>query len=202
MTQNNLNLEDQVKPRLTKLLGVSIEELNESIAERLKKSPLLDFNIPKNLTLKEAKKKYREIYFKRLLRMTYGNISQAAEQAGIDRRSLHRFVAEAGLDVDKIRDEMIKPYELRKDEIVGVIEGELKQYESVVHPQKLNEAYEKVYDVSEEIIDLLPVENPTLKDAEDQFEKHYIHETIVQTESLKEAAKQLDIAYETLLRKK
>ncbi|RME77946.1 hypothetical protein D6774_02940 [Candidatus Woesearchaeota archaeon] len=196
------SLEEQIKPKLTKLLGVSIEELNENIAQRLKQSPLLDFDIDTSLTLKEAKKRYRVTYFRRLLRMTYGNISEAAKLAGIDRRSLHRFISETGIDVERIREEMIKPYELRKDEIAGLIEGELRQYEGIVHPQRLSEAYNKVYDVSSEIVDLLPEEHPTLKEAEERFEKAFINAVIKESSSLRDAAHKLDIAYETLLRKK
>jgi len=195
-------MSEKVKPKLTELLGVSIPEFQDSISQKLAQSPLLDFNFDVKLKLKDAKKQYRQTYFRRLLRMNYGNISEAAKQAGIDRRSLHRFVKEAGLDVDTIREEMIRPYDMKKEEVAHVLEGGIKKYETVLHPQKISQAYAKIYDVSEKILDLLPEENPTLKEAEDLFEKGFIESVIKDSTTLKEAAKRLGIAYETMLRKK
>ena len=55
---------DKVKPivehALQTFLGVSIDELNKDITEKLKKSPLLNIKPDMSLPYKDAKKKFKK----------------------------------------------------------------------------------------------------------------------------------------------
>ncbi|MBU0461028.1 MAG: hypothetical protein KJ574_00420, partial [Nanoarchaeota archaeon] len=101
-------VEPVVSEAMHKLLGVSIDELNKDISEKLMRSPLTDFPVDTSLSFKEAKRRFKQAYMRRLLRITYGNISEVAKQAGVDRRSIHRIIKDAGIDVSRIREEMMR----------------------------------------------------------------------------------------------
>ena len=115
-------VDDAIKP----VLGVSIDELNKDISEKLEKSPLASFDIDIKLKFKAAKKRFKQQFLRRLLRTSYGNISLVAKKAGVDRRSIHRIVKDAGIDVGKMREEMIKPYQIRQKAVEGIIENVLE----------------------------------------------------------------------------
>jgi DNA-binding NtrC family response regulator len=59
------------------------------------------------LPFKAAKDKMMELfyrhYIKHLLQESAGNISKAAEAAGIQRQYLHRLMKEAGIDADQFK---------------------------------------------------------------------------------------------------
>jgi len=53
-----------VEKSLHKILGVTIDELNEDISEKIEKNPLLDFNVNTNMKFKDAKNYSRKITLK------------------------------------------------------------------------------------------------------------------------------------------
>jgi DNA-binding NtrC family response regulator len=160
------------------------------------------FEIDTSLKFKQAKKKFKQQFLSRLLRMSYGNISDVAKKAGVDRRSIHRIVKDAGIDVAKIREEMIKPYQIRQKAVEGVIEDVLEHYKAVIHPEKIAEVYKKVDTVSKEILEELPEKKTTLKEAEAEFEKEYFRKALAENKgNVTATAKKIGIRYETLLRK-
>ena len=63
-----------------------------------------DAVVPTHLPLKDARAAWTEqfemVYVKALLAKTKGNVTRAAELAGIDRRSLQRLIASLGLRAD------------------------------------------------------------------------------------------------------
>ena len=184
-----------------KVLGVSIEELSKDISEKLKKSPLVDFDIDTNLKFKEAKKKFKQGYLRKLLRISYGNISDVAKKAGVDRRSIHRIIKEARIDIATIREEMLRPYEIKQKAVGNVIEDVLDSYKTVLHPEKLKQVYDQVSNVSKDILEEVEVEILPIKEAEQEFEKEYLKKAISENKNLKQTAKKIGLAYETLLRK-
>ena len=193
-----LIVDDAMKP----VLGVSIGDLNKDISTKLERSPLLSFEIDTKLKFKQAKRKFKQQFLARLLRISYGNISEVAKKAGVDRRSIHRIVKDAGIDVSKIREEMIKPYQIRQKAVESVIEDVLEHYKTVIHPEKMAEVYRKVDTVSKDILDELPDKMITLKNAEEEFEKEYLRKVLAENAgSMTSTAKKIGLRYETLLRK-
>ena len=191
-------VDDAIKP----ILGVSIDELNKDISEKLEKNPLATFDIDTKLSFKKAKKKFKQQFLGRLLRVSYGNISEVAKRAGVDRRSIHRIVKDAGIDVGKIRVEMIKPYQIKQKAVGSIIEDVLEHYKQVIHPERIAEVYKRVDTVSKDIIDELPDKQITLKKAEEEFERAYIKKAVAENGgSLTKTAKKIGLRYETLLRK-
>lgn len=191
-------VDDAIKP----VLGVSIDELNRDISEKLSKSPLLSFDIDTKLSFKKAKKQFKQQFLARLLRVTYGNISEVAKRARVDRRSIHRIVKDAGIDVAKIREEMIKPYQIRQKAVGSVIEDVLEHYKTVIHPERMAEVYRKVDTVSKEILDELPEKPISLKEAEEEFEREYLRKVLAENSgNVTKTARRIGLRYETLLRK-
>ena len=189
---------DALKP----VLGITIEDLNKDISAKLEKSPLLTFDIDTSLKFKVAKTRFKQQFLARLLRTCYGNISEVAKRASVDRRSIHRIVKDAGINVAKIREEMIKPYQIRQKAVEGIIEKVLENYKTIIHPEKMAEVYRKVDSVSKEIVDELPETHISLKDAEEEFEKEFIKKALMENNgNLTLTSRKIGIRYETLLRK-
>jgi DNA-binding NtrC family response regulator len=67
----------------------------------LPSSPDLDGIVPTHLPLKDARAAWTEqfefLYVKALLAKTQGNVTRAAELAGVNRRSLQRLIASVGI---------------------------------------------------------------------------------------------------------
>ncbi|MBW2965153.1 hypothetical protein KY363_06870 [Candidatus Woesearchaeota archaeon] len=191
-------VDDAIKP----VLGVSIDELNRDISAKLSKNPLASFDIDSKLNFKQAKKEFKKQFLGRLLRTSYGNISIAAKKAGLDRRSIHRIVKESGINVSRMREEMIKPYQIRQKAVGSIIENVLEHYKTVIHPSRIAEVYKNVDNVSKDIIDELPDERVTLKQAEAEFEKEYFRKVLAENGgNVTRTAKKIGLRYETLLRK-
>jgi DNA-binding NtrC family response regulator len=196
------NLEPIVDEALHRFLGVTIQELNKDISEKLQKSPLLEFTIDTSIGFKEAKRRFKREYLRRLLRVSYGNITEVARRAGVDRRSIHRIVNEAGIDVKRIREEMIRPYEIRQKAVNNIIEDVLDNYKNIIHPQKFESVYKNVDTVSKGILTELPKGDVGLDEAEEQFEKQFLIKSLEDNKwNLSLTAKKIGLRYETLLRK-
>jgi DNA-binding NtrC family response regulator len=191
-------VDDAIKP----VLGVSIDELNKDISEKLQNKPILPFEIDTKLGFKKAKKEFKRQFLRGLLRMTYGNISEVAKKAKIDRRSIHRIVKDAGINVTKIREEMLKPYQVKQKVVENLIENILENYKNIIHPERIAEVYKKVDSVSKEILDELPEKQLSLKEAEEEFEKEFIRKALVENKNkIILTAKKIGLRYETLIRK-
>jgi len=197
------DVQPMVREVMNKFLGISIIELDKDISEKIGRSPLMEFSIDINKPFKECKRLVKKTYLERVLRMNYGNISEVAKTLGIDRRSVHRIIKDAGIDVESIRFEMIKPYAIQQSTMNKIIENVLKNYKTVIHPDKLKNIYSHVDDVSNDILSEVPFQVPTLKQAEEEFEKQYIELILKATNNnLKLAATKSGLRYETFLRKR
>lgn len=198
--------EEKVKPivdeAVHKGFGITIDEMSKDISEKLKKSPLVKFDINTDIPFKKAKKEFIKSYLKKLLEVNYGNISEAARIADIDRRSIHRIVKGGKVDVSRIRKEMARAYDIKQTAVSSIIESVLDNYKAVIHPVKLSEMYRNISDVSKDILESLPEKQLTLKEAEEEFEKEYIKKALAESSgSITAAARKIKLRYETLLRK-
>lgn len=195
-------IEPKIGQSLHKLLGVTIGELSRDITAKLGRNPFVEFNIDTKLKFKDAKKRFKEAYLKKLLMMTYGNVSEVARIADVDRRSVHRLVKKGKIDISKIRNDMVKAYVVKQSTINSMIENVLDDYKNVLHPHTLEKAYKNVSDLSREIIENLPEAPLTLKDAEEIFEKDYLHKALEENDNnLTETAHRIGLRHETLWRK-
>ncbi|MBT3406473.1 hypothetical protein HN419_04865 [Candidatus Woesearchaeota archaeon] len=196
------NTEKIVSEAMHRIAGVTIAELNKDITAKLEKNPLFDFKINTNIPFKTSKKLFKKEYLRRLLQTNLGNISLAAKVADIDRRSIHRLINETGIEVGRIREEMIRPYEIKREAVNHMIENALDQYRTIIHPDKLKEMYRGVSEVSEDILEDLPVNQLTMKEAEEEFEKAYLRKALEDARgSVTKAARKIGLRYETLHRK-
>lgn len=196
------DVEHIVSDAMHKVIGVDISELSKDISEKLEKSPLLDFTVDTDLKFKAAKKRFKQEFLRKLLRASHGNISLVAKRAGVDRRSIHRIVKNAGIDVSKIREEMIKPYEIKQRSVGHIIEDVVDHYRTVLHPEKVKKVYKEVGSVSRDILDELPERQMTLKNAEEEFEREYLRKAMEENNwNAAKTAKKIGLRYETLLRK-
>lgn len=202
MTMTKKDVEHIVSDAMHKVLGVSISELSKDISSKLEKSPLLDFDVDTKMRFKAAKKRFKQEFLRRLLRTSYGNISMVAKRAGVDRRSIHRIVKDAGINVSQIREEMIKPYEIKQKAVGHIIEDVVDRYKVFLHPEKIEQVYKHVGSVSKDILDELPDRQLTLKQAEEEFERIYLQKVLEENGwNATKAAKKIGLRYETLLRK-
>ena len=191
-----------VTSAVQKVLGVNITELNRDISEKLNKSSLIGINIDTSKSFKDAKKYFKKKYLDRLLQINLGNISEAAKIAHVDRRSIHRLVKDEKVDVYKIRRELKKAYTIKQEEINTIIGDVLDNYKTIIHPIKMDQMYAHVPELSKDILDELPEEPKTLKEAEEEFEKEYLTKALKENNgNVSQTAKKIEIRYETLHRK-
>ncbi len=199
-------LEDKVRPvvdeALHKVMGITIDEMSRDITEKLNRSPLLDFEIDTSQGFRKAKKKFVKSYLQKLLKINYGNISEVARIADIDRRSVHRMIRESSIDVERIRKEMARAYEIRQSAVNAIIEDVIDNYKTFIHPGKLDEVYRNVSEFSKDILDVLPEKPPSLREAEERFERELIRKALAENNgNVSRTARKLGMRYETLHRK-
>lgn len=195
-------LKTAVDDAMHKVMGVTIDELSKDISEKLKKSPIIDFEIDIKPGFRKAKKNFIRRYVEKLLLINYGNISEVAKIAGLDRRSVHRLVKGSRINVEKIRSDMTKAYDVKQSAVNAVIEDVLDDYKAVIHPVKLTEMYRNVPEFSKDIIEALPEKQPSLKEAEEEFEKEFIRKAMKENNNnITKTSKRIGLRYETLQRK-
>ncbi|MDP2750171.1 MAG: helix-turn-helix domain-containing protein [Nanoarchaeota archaeon] len=210
-SQDNMN--DDSKKNIDKLLsavefsmqkaiGVKIDELNKDITEKLSRGSIIGIHVDTMLKFKDAKKKFKQDYLKKLLTTNYGNVSLVSKLTKVDRRSIHRLLSRSKKDLNKIREEMLKKDYVKKMDISFELSGILENYKEIIHPKRLEHAYSNMEETSEEIAKSIEEEPLTLKEAEDEFEKEYLTQVFKEYKGeVKELAKKIKLRYETLHRK-
>lgn len=199
-------IEGKVKPivegAMQKYLGVTISEIEQDISDRLKKSPLLEFDVNTGLPFKEAKKQFKRAYIRRLLQLNLGNVAEVARIAGLDRRSIHRLMQELRVDADEFRRVLVRGSYVKQAEIKNIIESSLEQYRSVIHPEKYESFYDHAPDISKNIVKELPERPLPLKDAIRAFERKYLRKALEESNNnISRAAKRIGLRFETMHRK-
>jgi len=199
-------IEERIKPILedamSKYLGITVDEIEEDITDKIKSRPLLDFPITTNVPFKDAKKHFKKHYLSKLLRMTGGNIQDASKLAGLDRRSIHRLIVELKIEVDDIRESSPKIAYIREQAMRGIIEHTLDSYKKIIVPERLEEMYNHTGEITQNILKQLPDRIVTLKRAEQDFEREYIKQALEENNhNISKTARKIDIRFETLHRK-
>ena len=206
MQEKDPLLEEKLKTIInsatTKTLGFSVAEVASDITTKLSQRPFIPFSIDTNTKYKLAKKQFKKAYIEKMLALHNGNISEVAIIAGTDRRSIHRLIKQLHIPVQKIKTQILKPYDLKKGVVSNAIEDALEKYKTIFHPRKMVELYKSVGEVSLDIAKELPETTMTLKDAEDEFEREYLKKALAENEhNLSQTARKIGLRYETLIRK-
>src|SRR3989338_6987937 len=166
-------VETKVKPLLEeamhKSLGITIQELQSDISDRLKKSALLDIPIDTKIRFKEAKRRFKQRYIARLLKQNLGNIETVAKIASVDRRSIHRIVAQMKFDVEQLREQIDKKEYFKQAAVQDIIQDSLVAYKSAIHPKRYEALYKEAPQLSKEILKELPEIPDALKITEKEF---------------------------------
>lgn len=191
-----------VEETLHRFLGVKINELNSDISTKLRKSIILGFGIDTNQTFRRAKNKFKKEYLQKLLNNKYGNISDVAKIAKVNRRTIHRIIKKDKIDVDDIRKNMYKPGYLKEQEVSLMISEIFDTYKEVLHPTKMESIYKNVDLLTKDILKEIPEEPISLKDAIKDFEERFLRKALTENNfDIKLVSMKLKIRYETLLRK-
>ncbi|MBN1644418.1 hypothetical protein JW851_00055 [Candidatus Woesearchaeota archaeon] len=201
-----LIVKKRVKPILEKamhdFLGVTITEIEEDISDKIKHSPLIEFEIDTKISFKKAKKNFKKMYLHRLLKSHSGNISDVAKISGLDRRSVHRLVIELKIKIDQFRKEFKKEEYTKHEAVQNIVEETVETYKSALNPTKLKEFYKHAPSISKNIARELPKSPLTLSAAEKEFEKAYLKKALKENNNnISKTAKKIGLRFETLHRK-
>lgn len=198
-------VESRVRPLLAgamhEKLGVTIAEIQSDISDKLKRSALLEYDVDTALPFKQAKKRFKRQYVARLLQLNSGNVADVARIAEVDRRSIHRIIAEAKIEVQKFREMFDRAY-FKQMAVQDIIQGSLEQYKSSLHPVKYKALYSEAPQLSKNIVRELPESPKTLKEAEKEFERRYLEVVLAENQNnISKTARKIGLRFETLHRK-
>jgi DNA-binding phage protein len=209
--KGNMELESVVEQKvkslvdgaMRKFLGVTISELEKDITAKLRKwSPFLDFDIDTKVKFKQAKKLFKQYYFKRLLRGAVGNVSDVAKVSCVARESIHRILRDMNVKIDNIRSEINSKDYGKEESVKSVIEKSLEHYKPVLHPQKFDAIYKNANLISKDIAKELPERPMSYKEAEREFEVAYLKKALSENMgNISQTARQVGLRFETLHRK-
>lgn len=207
MAEKNLEtaLEEKVSPLLEQAMekhwGITIPKLKEDITDQLRQ-PLVHLYVSPHATFKEAKKKFKARFLENELKLHRGNISQLAKHLGVDRRSVHRAIKELSIDITTVREQEFAEDRVREAAVEETLRQSLDQYKDILQPHKLAPVYEEIPQLSRNIAQLLPHQEMTMKEAEQEFEKQFLQLVLEEHQgNVQDAASQLQIRMETLYRK-
>ncbi|MBI4147760.1 hypothetical protein HY490_00545 [Candidatus Woesearchaeota archaeon] len=208
MTDEDLErvIEKRIKPLLDdamqKYLGIRVSEIEHDISDKLKQGTLLLLDIDTAVPFKKAKRLFKKAYIMRLAKRLFGNVSDIAKVSGIDRRSVHRIIADMKIAIPKFREELENVEYVRESAVQTMIQSTLDMYKSALHPQRFVTLYSKAPELSKDILKELPQKDLTLKQAEREFERAYFEKALEQNNhNISQTARKAGLRYETLHRK-
>lgn len=190
-------VDDAIKQQL----GFSVESIIEDLAQKMKRVPFLFLDIDTTRPFKQAKDAFFRQFLTRLIAVHRGNIQEAAQTAGVARRSLHRLIQRLHVPVHQIRRDLIKRTYIYEQNISQAITTTLDQYKQTFHPKKMEGLQEYVPLLSKDIARELPHVHMKLADAETIFERHYFKELMKRFKTVAQAARHAELRSETVHRK-
>lgn len=199
-------VEKRIKPLLDsamhRYLGVHVSEIEKDISDKLKQGALLLVDIDTSIPFKKAKRLFKKTYVLRLAKRFFGNVSEIAKISGMDRRSIHRIIAETKLSMPKFRKEVEQLEYVRKSAVEEVITSTLDAYKSVLNREKLDSLYSSASELSKDILKELPERELALKEALREFERAYLKKALEQhNHNISQTARAIGLRFETLHRK-
>lgn len=199
-------VEKRIKPIVEKamhdFLGITITEIEDDISDKIKQSPLLDFEVDTKIPFKKAKRNFKKIYLSQLLKQRLGNITDVAKISGLDRRSIHRLILELKIKIETFRNELEKQEYTKHEAVQNIVEETVNTYKSALNPEKLKEFYKHAPSISKNIARELPTAPLPLSVAEKEFEKAYLKKALTENNNnISKTAKKIGLRFETLHRK-
>jgi transcriptional regulator with PAS, ATPase and Fis domain len=120
----------------------------------------------------------------------------------MNRRSIHRAIAELDIDVDTVRRELLRPTYYQREAVDNILRKTFDSYKQVLHPDKLEQIYNHMPELTDDIVKEVPIKEMTWKQAEAEFEKQFITKVLDQYKgNITRSAKKMKLRYETLIRK-
>jgi DNA-binding NtrC family response regulator len=198
-------LDKKLKPLISettkKFMGVSIDELNRSLLDKIEK-PSFNFEVRLDLNFKSSKRAFKKIFLSELIETRFGNISEVAKVADVDRRSIHRAIKDLGIEVKRLREGLLNMDHYESLALGKSFREALDEYKQIIHPDKLDKIYENVEELSKEVVKEIPDRHLTWKEAEKEWERIYIREKLkINNNNVTLTAKMIGLRYETLHRK-
>ena len=195
-------IEPLIEEAMQKYLGITIAELEKDITEKIEQTgKLVGITVRIDLPFKEAKKLFKKEFLARAIQTHYGNVSEVADKVGLDRRSVHRDVKSLKLDMRKLREKLYKPGYFEREAVDSMIRRTLDTYRAFIRPEKLEQLYVHVPELSDHIVPVWP-HVMRWKEAEREFELVYLRNALEEHRwGLLLTARAIKLRYETLLRK-
>ncbi|MEK6849532.1 MAG: helix-turn-helix domain-containing protein [Nanoarchaeota archaeon] len=193
-------IEEKIKPLVSdamqKYLGVTVKELEQDISKTLK-HPIMD--VPDvSIPFKKAKKLFKKNYLARLLHSRAGNVLETAKVANIDRRSIHRLIAELDIPISSLRE----PLSYVRQDVQHVITSAMQTYIPSLNPIKVKQFAKYTPTLSRNIARIMPEQPLTLTEAEREFEKEYLRKALgLFDHNISKTARAIGLRFETLHRK-
>jgi DNA-binding NtrC family response regulator len=206
MEPDNLELTLKVKPIVDeateRYMGAYVPKLSDDITSRLSRTSIFEFDVDPTIPYRAAKRAFKKAFITRLLLFSLGNISEVARITGKDRRSIHRMVIQFGINVRKIKRDLIRPYEIKLSTINTLIEDVLDKHRETLDGPGLREFYRHVPDLSDNILKEIPEPRISLREAQREFDMIYFRKALdANGSSISRTARVIGIRYETLSRK-
>jgi len=192
------NLERVLKE---KILHLTDEEtsvrLSSDITTKLARTPLIELEVDTKLPYKAAKRKFKKAFLTKLLMLNLGNVSEVARLTGTNRRSIHRLIRAFGINLKKIKRELIRPYDIQASAVNLILGDMLAEYR--LTPRVQERLY---YSTLPDIMSELPSNKMTFSQAQKEFEKRYFKGVLQDNNhSFSKTARHIRIRQETLMRK-
>jgi DNA-binding NtrC family response regulator len=199
-------IKSRVKPiidnAMQKLIGARIVEIGTDITDRLAKNPMFDVEIDTGKSFKKAKEGFKKAFLTKLLQTHLCNVSKVADIAGIDRRSIHRMIKGFRINISRIRKNLLSKEYAQEEAVKDIVESAIDEYKQAINPERLKRIYAAVPEISKDLIKELPKMPPTLKEAEEEFERKFILKALKENKfNISKTARKIKLRYETLHRK-
>lgn len=197
------DLEKRIQPIIRQAtkeyMGINIPEIDQSIINKLEE-PLINIIIDFDLNYKISKKKFKGEFITKSINSNLGNISEVAKDLGLDRRSIHRAINEFSININIAREKKMEKKFYEKEALNTAFKDVLEDYKQVINPERIENFYSKVDEISDDIIPQL--KTVTWNEAKDYFDKEYIkHHLNINNHNILKTSKIIKLRYETLLRK-
>lgn len=199
-------IREKIEPLITETtkqaIGVTVEELNKTLIDKIAMMPLHPLDVNTSLPYKKAKKLFRKRFFTQLIETHYGNVSDVAKITGIDRRTIHRIIKELDVDVSRIRQHLLNPDHYMKIALDVTVRGALEKYKPILNPDKIEKVYRDLPRLESEVLASLPKTEMTYKEAEEVFDRQYLAKVLKENKfNVSLTARKIGLRYETLHRK-
>ncbi|MFW5852417.1 MAG: helix-turn-helix domain-containing protein [Nanoarchaeota archaeon] len=195
-----MSTRNAIEDIIWKYSGSSSKIVNEDITERLS-YPFTNYTVGKEIDYRKAKEDFLKRYIIMVLTRHSGNITYAAEEADVSRRTVHRMIRKFGININRMRTYTEKNYS--EYIISDAIETSVKKYETKMRPKQIDGLYKNLNYITRDIMIQSSLGSIlTLREAEQEFEKKFF-QCLLERNSLKKnkIAKKLGIRSETLHRK-